>query len=71
MTKERLRELRSEKKLTQVQVAELLGIEKRNYQRLELLDMIPPAKHLVTLADFYNVSVDYILCRTDKREVNR
>ena len=53
------------------QVAKMLGIEGRTYQRLEITEVLPPARHLVALADFYNVSVDYILGRTDKKEINR
>ena len=71
MIKERLKELRQEAGLTQVQMAEILGIEGRTYQRLEITEVLPPARHLVALADYYNVSVDYILGRTDKREINR
>ena len=71
MIKERLKELRQEAGLTQVQMAEILGIEGRTYQRLEITAGLPPARHLVALADYYNVSVDYILGRTDKREINR
>ena len=65
MIKERLKELRQGAGLTQVQVAKMLGIEGRTYQRLEITEVLPPARHLVALADFYNVSVDYILGRTD------
>ena len=64
-------EARKEAGLTQVQMAEILGIEGRTYQRLEITEVLPPARHLVALAAYYNVSVDYILGRTDKREINR
>ena len=70
MTKERLKELRKEAGLTQNQVAEMIGVQGRNYQRLEITDALPPTRHLLALADYYNVSVDYILGRTDKREIN-
>ncbi len=71
MIKERLKELRNEGNLTQAQVAEILGVETRNYQRLEITEALPPTRHLIALADYYKVSVDYLLCRTDVREVNR
>ena len=71
MTKERLKELRKEAGLTQNQVAEMIGVQGRNYQRLEITDALHATRHLVALADYYNVSVDYILGRTDKREINR
>ena len=71
MTNERLKEVRKEAGLTQNQVAEMSGVQGRNYQRLEITDALPPTRHLLALADYYNVSVDYILGRTDKREINR
>lgn len=70
-TKDRLRALRLEANRTQIQLAKLLHIEGRTYQRLELEDVLPSTRHLLTLSDFYQVSVDYLLCRTDRREVNR
>ena len=42
MIKERLKELRQEAGLTQVQMAEILGIEGRTYQRLEITEVLPP-----------------------------
>ena len=41
MTKERLKELRKEAGLTQNQVAEMIGVQGRNYQRLEITDACP------------------------------
>ena len=70
-TKDRLRALRLEANRTQIQIAKLLHIEGRTYQRLELEDVLPSTRHLLTLSDFYQVSVDHLLCRTDRREVNR
>ncbi|MBP3372138.1 MAG: helix-turn-helix transcriptional regulator, partial [Clostridia bacterium] len=34
-------------------------------------DRIPPTETLIRLADFYDVSIDYILCRTNKPEINK
>lgn len=70
-TKDRLRALRLEAQLTQTQVAKMLHIEGRTYQRLELEDVLPSTRRLIALADYYQVSVDYLLCRTERREVNR
>ena len=39
--------------------------------RFENGEKIPPTETLIVLAYIYNVSIDYILCRTDKPEVNR
>ncbi len=46
------------------------GIEQALLSKFESGDRIPPTETLLRLAEFYNVSIDYILCRTDKPEVN-
>lgn len=66
-----LRKLRKERHLTQVALQMQTGIEQALLSKFENGDRIPPTETLVTLADFYNVSIDYILCRTNKPEVNR
>ena len=67
----RLRELRKGRKLTQLSLQMKTGIEQALISKYETGERIPPTETLVTLADFYNVSIDYILCRTDKPEINR
>ena len=47
------------------------GIEQALLSKYESGERIPPTESLVRLAEFYNVSVDYILCRTNKAEINR
>lgn len=47
------------------------GIEQALLSKFENGERIPPTDMLLRLAVFYNVSIDYILCRTDKPEVNR
>ena len=66
----RLKELRKSKGLTQVSLQMQTGIEQALLSKFESGDRIPPTETLLRLADFYNVSIDYILCRTDKPEVN-
>lgn len=66
-----LKKLRKARKLTQVSVQMQTGIEQALLSKFENGERIPPTETLVTLADFYHVSIDYILCRTDKPEVNR
>lgn len=67
---QRLRDLREDKDLKQVQVAALLGIQQTVYSRYERGYQTIPVEHLLVLADFYNVSTDYILGRTnDPRRV--
>lgn len=62
---ERLRGLRLDNKIMAKTMAELLKITPRNYQRYERGEIDPPTSKLVTLADFYNVSVDYLVGRSD------
>ena len=68
---ERLRHLRKERGLTQVQTAEHLSIAWRNYQRLEKDGNAPSFLTFVKAAEFFGVSLDYLAGRTDAREVNR
>ena len=50
---------------TQKQVAALLGIDQRVYSNYELGKRSLPLRHLVTLAEYYHVSTDYLLGLTD------
>lgn len=60
-----LKELREDHDLKQAYVAKLLGCATYTYQRYEYGLLLIPIDKLVILADFYNVSTDYILGRTD------
>jgi len=66
-----LRKLRKENNLTQVALQMQTGIEQALLSKFENGERIPPTESLLILADFYNVSIDYILCRTNKPEINR
>ena len=70
MLAERLRLLRQERKLKQVEVAEAVGLSLHGYQDLER-EVIPRGGVLLNLAEFYDVSIDWLMGRTEKREVNR
>lgn len=65
---ERLRLLRKERKLKQKEMAELLQCAERNYQRLEYGKTNVTATTLMFLCDYFHVSADYLLGRTDDRE---
>lgn len=67
----RLKELRKSRGYTQISLQMQTGIEQALLSKFENGDRIPPTETLMRLAEFYNVSIDYILCRTDKPEVNR
>ncbi len=69
--KTNLRKLRREKDFTQVFVQMKTGIDQSMLSKYETGERLPPIDVLLLLADFYGVSLDYILCRTEKREVNR
>ena len=65
--KTRIRDLREDRDLTQSQVSKLLNISQVAYSYYELNKRSIPLDSLCKLADFYNVSVDYILYRTEKK----
>ena len=69
--KTNLRNLRKEKKLTQISLQMQTGIEQALLSKFETGERIPPTETLLTLADFYNVSIDYILCRTDNPNIQK
>ena len=62
----RLRDLREDRDMTQAQVASLLGIDKRVYSNYETGKREIPLRHLIVLADYYHVTVDYLLGRDTK-----
>lgn len=64
---QRLKELRKEKKKTQVEMAEYLGIKARAYQYYEGGGHYPEVPNLIKLADYFGVSTDYLLGRSDSR----
>ena len=61
----RLRDLREDADLSQKQVAEILHIQQTVYSRYERGYQTIPVEHLLLLADYYHVSVDYLLGRTN------
>ena len=68
---QRLRELRQERGLKQREMAEICGLKLRGYQQYEYNESYPEVPGLVALADYFNVSLDYLMGRTDRREINR
>jgi len=62
---QRLRDLREDRDLYQKDIAEVLGISQTVYPRYERGFQTIPVVHLLTLADFYHTSTDYILGRTN------
>lgn len=66
-----LKSLREEKNLRQADLADFLEISQQAYQRYENGTSEPNGDGFIKLADFYNVSTDYLLGRTEVREMNR
>lgn len=66
----RIRDLREDNDLNQTQVANVLNCSQRTYSYYESGGHDIPTETLIKLADFYGVSVDYLLGRTDVKEVN-
>ena len=67
---EKLKYLREERELTQKDLGDLLEIHAATYSQFEREDSLIPIKRLVTLANFYNVSLDYLFSFTTNRQYN-
>lgn len=67
----RIRDLREDNDLKQRELAEILNCSQRVYSNYERGDLDIPSEILIKLADNYDVSVDYILGRTDNKKTNR
>lgn len=61
----RLQQLRKSHKITQQQMADKLDVVLRSYQRYEADDFQPSLEVLVRIADIFDVSTDYLLCRDE------
>jgi transcriptional regulator with XRE-family HTH domain len=67
---ERLKELRSNRQITQKNFAGIIGINERSYQNYEINASTPNYKTLIFIADYFNVSLDYLTGRSDIPEIN-
>ena len=68
---ERIRALRKERGLTQFQMSQICGIQPRSYQAYEYKQSWPDIAGLLHLADFFEVSLDYLMGRSDVREIQK
>lgn len=68
MFKDILKNLRLAQGLTQAEVANALGISQPNFRRWEVGERVPSSETLERLADFFHVSTDYLLGRTDFKD---
>ena len=68
---ERIKELRKEKGLSQEGIGNIIGVTRYAVYSYEKGRAYPEMKGLIALAEYFDVSMDYLAGRTDKREVNR
>lgn len=71
MLYQRIRELREDHDLTQVQTGKILSCSQRVYSNYERGELDIPTEILIKLADFYEVSVDYLLNRTEQMQMTK
>ena len=64
----RIKELRKERKLKQQELADKFSVKLRTYQGYEYGESYPEVAKLLTIADFFDVSLDYLMGRSDVRE---
>ena len=67
---QRIRNLREDHDITQTKIAGILGMSQTGYSKYETGENDIPTAILIKLADYYDVSVDYILERTNNPKIN-
>ncbi len=67
----RLKDLREDNDLLQKDIAKILGISQQYYSKYEKGNRTIPISHLITLAKFYNTSIDYIVGLTNKKKTSQ
>lgn len=67
----RIRDLREDQDLNQTQVAKMLGMSQTGYSKYETGENDIPTAILIKLGDSYHVSIDYLLNRTNNKEMNK
>lgn len=71
MEKIKIKELREEKHVSQTKLAIDLGLNQNSVSRYENGDRQADYETLIKFADYFNVSLDYLLGRTDNRKMNK
>lgn len=67
----RLKELRQMRNVSQLKLAMDLDMNQNSISRYESGKREADYKTLIALADYFDVSIDYLLCRTENPEINR
>lgn len=65
---ERIRELREDNDKTQSEIADILCTTQQVYSRYEKGENEIPVRHIITLCKYYNISADFILGLSDKKQ---
>lgn len=68
MKYQRLEDLRIDNDLSQQQVADILYCQREVYRRYEKGSRELPLSYAITLADYYGVTLDYLVGRSDKKK---
>ena len=68
---QRIQDLRTDADMSQRQLSEILHISQRSYSHYETGSRNIPVEMLIRLANYYDISVDYLIGRTDKKEMNK
>ena len=68
---ERIVAIKKEKKILQKDIPAAIGITVRNYQRYEKGEQQPTLPVLIALADYFDVSLDYLCGRSDNPKINK
>lgn len=71
MIGERIKQLRIENEKTGVNISTILGIDQSYYSKIENNKHEIKLETLIKIADLYNVSLDYLTGRTNRREINK
>ena len=66
-----IQDLRTDADMSQKQLSEILHISQRSYSHYETGSRNIPVEMLIRLANYYDISVDYLVGRTDKKEMNK
>ena len=67
----RIKDLREDNDFTQKQIADFLMCDQSLYSKYEREERDIPLRLLIMLSDYYNVSIDYLVGKTDKKETNK
>ena len=68
---QRIQDLRTDADMSQKQLSEILHISQRSYSHYETGSRNIPVEMLIRLANYYDISVDYLVGRTEKKEMNK